>query len=216
MSARRLLAPPLAALALALPLGGCGTVGDDRPEVDATVVLGGAPQAIDAPLAAAIERGYDGAEGVHLTLRRAAGPAAGIRLLKERRADFAVVDAVALRDEPELVGVMALLNAPTGARAPLVVLATTRRRLEEDPSVAKAAVAAVLRGYEQTQVDPASSLSDLQAIFPRLDRSRLDEQLDAAQEQLFPPGRQLGALPLNDPRYDASVVPEAAATTHES
>jgi ABC-type nitrate/sulfonate/bicarbonate transport system substrate-binding protein len=214
MPARRLLAPPLAALALAL--GGCGTVGDDRPQVAATLVLAGSPQATDAPLAAAVERGYDGAEGVDLTLRPARADGAGVRALKARRADFAVVDAATLDSERELVGVMALRNAPSGARAPMVVLATTRRRLEEDPSVAKAAVAAILRGYEQTQVDPASSLSDLQAQFDGLGRGRLEQELTAAEEQLYPPGRQLGALPLNDPRYDTTVVPAAVATTHDS
>ncbi|HST38591.1 MAG TPA: hypothetical protein VLK58_03740 [Conexibacter sp.] len=209
---------PLALLLAALALGGCGTVGDDRPQVDATLVLAGPPQAQDAPLAAAVERGYDGAEGVNLTLRRprAAAPAAGVRALKARRADFAVVDVATLGSERDLVGVMALVNAPDGDRAPLVVLATTRRRLEEDPSVAKAAVAAILRGYEQTQVDPESSLSDLQAQFDGLDRNDLQAQLAAAEEQLFPPGRQIGALPLNDPRFDSSVVPAAVATTHDS
>lgn len=210
--------PFIAALACAAALaaGGCGTVGDDRPEVDATLVLAGRPQAVDAPIAAAVQRGYDGAEGVHLRLRAPRGANAGVKALQSRRADFAVLDADVLSRRRDLVGVMALTNAAGGAREPQLVLATTRRRLAEDPSVAKAAVAALLRGYDQTLTDPESSLSDLQEQFPGLDRARLHEQLTLAEEMLFPPGRQLGALPLRDPRYDTSVVPAAADTTHDS
>lgn len=209
-------ASALLVLVLAVALGGCGTVGDDRPEVDATLVLAGRPQAIDAPIAAAVQRGYDGAEGVHLRLRAPRSADAGVRALRGRRADFAVVDADVLSGSRDLVGVMALTNAAGGAREPQLVLATTRTALAENPSVAKAAVAALLRGYDQTLTDPESSLSDLQEQFPGLDRARLQQQLTLAEEMLFPPGRQIGALPLDDPRFDAGVVAEAAQTTHPS
>jgi hypothetical protein len=214
--ARRRRSTVAVGVAAALVLGGCGTVGDDRPEVDATLVLAGRPQALDAPIAAAVERGFDGAEGVHLRLRAPRGEDAGVAALLAGRADFAVLDAQRLGGERRLVGIMALTNAPGGARAPRLVLATTRTRLAEDPSVAKAAVASLLRGYEQTLTDPESSLSDLQAQFPGLNRARLQAQLATAEPMLFPPGRQLGALPLRDPRYDTSVVPAAAGTTHDS
>lgn len=205
-----------AAVVAALALTGCGTVGDDRPEVDATIVLDGQPQAYDAPIAAAAQRDFDGAEGVQLRVRRPSGEDEAIRALFRRRADFVVLDADRLTANPRLVGVMALVNAPDGDRAPRIVLATTRARLDEDPSVAKATVAALLRGYEQTQVDPESSLSDLQAEFEGLDRTALSAQYEAVEQQLFPPGRPLGALPQGDRRYDTSVVTAASKTTHPS
>ncbi len=99
--------------------------------------------------------------------------ATAIRALFRRRADFVVLDADRLTTNPRLVGVMALVNAPDGDREPRIVLATSRARLAEDPSVAKATVAALLRGYAQTQVDPESSLSDLQAEFEGLNRAAL-------------------------------------------
>jgi hypothetical protein len=111
---------------------------------------------------------------------------------------------------------MALVNAPDGDREPRIVLATSRARLAEDPSVAKATVAALLRGYAQTQVDPESSLSDLQAEFEGLNRAALTTQYEAVEQQLFPPGRPLGALPQGDRRYDTSVVAAASKTTHTS
>jgi ABC-type nitrate/sulfonate/bicarbonate transport system substrate-binding protein len=206
----------LAAVTLAVALAGCGSVGTDRPDVDATLVLAGPPQAIDAPIAAAVQRGFDGAEGVHLQLRAPHDPGAGLRALLDRRADFAVLDAAALSGQPKLVGVMALANAPGGQHQPQVVLATTRERLEEDPSVAKAAVAGILRGYDQTLTDPASSLSDLQAQFPGLDRRVLETRLPADGQRMYPPGRLQGALQQGDPRYDTSVVTAAAGTTHDS
>lgn len=205
----------LAAVA-ALALAGCGTVGDDRPEVDATIVLDGPPQAYDAPIAAAAQRDFDGAEGVQLIVRPPRGAGDGLRALSRRRADFVVLDADRLTTNPRLVGVMALVNAPDGNRAPRIVLATSRARLAEDPSVAKATVAALLRGYAQTQVDPESSLSDLQTEFEGLNRAALSTQYEAVEQQLFPPGRPLGALPQGDRRYDTSVVAAASKTTHTS
>ncbi|MDO8213281.1 hypothetical protein [Conexibacter sp. CPCC 206217] len=216
MPRQRLLHCTLLVLLAALALAGCGTVGDDRPEVDATLVLDGRPQAYDAPIAAAVQRGFDSAEGVHLRLRAPRAPGAGLRALLDDRADFAVISADQLSGQPELVGIMALTNAPTGARAPRLILTTTRERLDEDPSIAKAAVAGILRGYDQTLTDPASSLSDLQEQFPGLNRRRLEAALPAAGQAMYPPSRLQGALPLNDPRYDTSVVREAAGTTHDS
>ncbi|MDO8187171.1 hypothetical protein Q5424_07190 [Conexibacter sp. JD483] len=205
-----------AAAVAALALAGCGSVGDDRPEVDATIVLDGPPQAYDAPIAAAAQRDFDGAEGVQLRMRRPRGADEGIRALFRRRADFVVIDADRLTANPRLVGVMALVNAPDGDRAPRIVLATSRARLAEQPNVAKATVAAILRGYEQTQVDPESSLSDLQTEFEGLDRTALTAQYEAVEQQLFPPGRPLGALPQGDRRYDTTVVANASKTTHPS
>lgn len=212
----RLLAPALLAATAALALAGCaGGAGEDRPEVDATLLLDGAPDAADAGIATAVERGFDAAEGVRLTVRAVRTPGAGASALAARRADFAVVPADALADAPALVGIMALTNRGAGERAvPDLVLATTRRRLGEDPSVARSTVRALLRGYGTALADPASSVSDLQALFPRLGRARLDAQLDRLGPAIYPAGRQMGTLP-DAPQYDASIVPAAAEANRE-
>ena len=213
LRAMRLL-PLLLAAALLAGCGGAAT--SDRPELDARLVLDGRPQALDAPIATAVERGFDAAEGVHFEVRPGRSPAAGARALKAGRAEFAVLPAAALRGERELIGIMALANAPAGARAPTRVLATARAALEDDPSLARAAVRALLRSYESALTDPASSLSDLQSLFRGLDRRAIEAGFDAGEERLFPPGRQLGALPQGDPRYDAALVPAVADANHVS
>lgn len=213
----RLRATSAAAVAVAVAaLTGCaGTVGEDRPEADVTLVLPGAPSAVDAGIATAVERGFDGAEGVHLRVRppRAADPDAGARALADGRADFAVLPAAALRSRPALVGVMAITSSGAGAgQRPALVLSTTRRALEERPSVARATVRALLRGYDMALTDPASSVSDLQALFPALPRAHLDAQLDRLGGAIFPPGRQMGALP-DGPQYEPGIVTAAASAT---
>lgn len=211
----RLPRPTIAvvAAAAALALAGCGGAATpDRPELDATLILDGRPQALDAPIATAVERNFDGAEGVHFLVRPGRAPGAGSRALKNGRAEFAVLPAAALSGDDELIGIMALANEPDGDRAPTVVLAMRRSDLDEDPSLARAAARALLRSYESALTDPASSLSDLQALFPGLDRGAIEREFEAGEEQLFPPGRQLGALPQGDPRYDAALVPAVAST----
>ncbi|MBB4664122.1 hypothetical protein [Conexibacter arvalis] len=203
--------------ALALAAAGCGGAATpDRPELDARLVLAGRPRALDAPIATAVERNFDGAEGVHFAVEPGRSPGAGARALKDGRAEFAAVPARALTDDDELIGIMALANEPDGERAPTLVLATRRSALEDDPALARAAVRALLRSYESALTDPASSLSDLQALFPGLDRGRIERAFDAGATRLFPPGRQLGALPQDDRRYDAGLVPAAAKTNHVS
>lgn len=206
----------LTAAGLALATAGCGGASTpDRPELEATLVLAGRPQALDAPIATAVERGFDGAEGVHFLVRAGRTPDAGLRALQRGRAEFAVLPAADLTGRRDLIGIMALANEPDGDRAPTVVLATDRSDLDDDPSLGRAAVRALLRSYESAMTDPASSLSDLQALFPGLDRRAIERAFSAGEEQLFPPGRQLGALPQGDPRYDSGLV-QAVANTNSS
>lgn len=206
-----------AGAALALASAGCGGAATpDRPELEARLVLAGRAQALDAPIATSVERGFDGAEGVHFVVRQGRSPTAGAAAVKAGRAEFAAVPAEQLRGDRSLVGIMALANEPDGDRAPTVVLAADRSDVEDDPSLARAAVRALLRSYESALTDPASSLSDLQAMFPGLNRRQLEADFDAGEAQLFPPGRQLGALPQGDPRYDAAMVPAVAGTNHTS
>lgn len=212
--------PAAAATAVALAalaLAGCGTVGDDRPEVEATLILDGAPDAADAGIATAVERGFDSAEGVHLRVRPARTADAGVRALANRRAELAVLPADALAREPDLVGIMAITNRGTaGSPRPDLVLATTRKRFDEDPSVARATVRALLRGYATAETDPASSVSDLQALFPsnRTPRASLDAQLDRLGPSIYPAGRQMGALP-DAPQYEPGLVGAAAQSNEE-
>lgn len=208
---------PLIAAVAALALAGCGTVGEDRPEIEATLLLDGAPDAADTGIATAVERNFDGAEGVHLQVRPTRAPGAGARSLLAGRAELAVVPAATLVAHRELVGIMAITNrGPASAPRPELVLATTRARLDADPSVARATVRALLRGYDSALTDPASSLTDVQELFPALrkDRATLAVQLDRLGPSIYPAGRQMGALP-DAPQYEPRLVPAAAAANRE-
>ena len=118
MPVRRLSA--LLAAVVAVLAGGCAPRGDeDRPEQSAALMLDGRADAIDTGIFLAVARDYDGAEGVALRLLRPAAPADGVRALAAGRARFAVLDiedlALARRRGRDLVGVMALVQAPLGA-----------------------------------------------------------------------------------------------------
>ena len=99
-------------------LAGCGTTAPDRPNVSATLVLAGAPSAVDVGIYVAAARGYDDAEGVGLRIRPATTPATGVRRLRSGSATFAVLDihdlAIARARGDDLVGVMAILQLPVG------------------------------------------------------------------------------------------------------
>jgi putative hydroxymethylpyrimidine transport system substrate-binding protein len=62
---------------------------------------------------------------------------------------------------------------------PELVLCVTRRTLDEQRPVIRATIRALRRGYEETQNDPDSAISALQAANPDLDRDAADAQLDA-------------------------------------
>jgi ABC-type nitrate/sulfonate/bicarbonate transport system substrate-binding protein len=77
---------------------------------------------------------------------------------------------------------------------PELVLVTTGSRLRQDPSVARATVAALVRGYGTASDDPAGSLSDLQSRVPGLDRTLLRAEMDALAPAISPPDGQIGRL----------------------
>jgi len=62
---------------------------------------------------------------------------------------------------------------------PELVLTTTRRTLDEDASVVRAAAAAIARGYDFTLTDPESSAQDLIERNRGLDRAQVMAELDA-------------------------------------
>jgi putative hydroxymethylpyrimidine transport system substrate-binding protein len=116
--ARRLaLAVLLAALGLAA--GGCAGGGDGVPDASPTLELDGPPSAVDAGLYLALQRDYDGDEGLDVRVRTPASPADSVRRLLDGRAQLALLDIHDLaraRDRGrDLVGVMALVQRPLAA-----------------------------------------------------------------------------------------------------
>jgi putative hydroxymethylpyrimidine transport system substrate-binding protein len=111
------LAPLLAALALAV--AGCGEAGGGIPNASATLELDGAPSAIDAGLYLALQRDYDGDEGLELRVRTPSSKSDAVRRLLDGRAQLALLDIHDLaraRDRGrDLVGVMALVQRPLAA-----------------------------------------------------------------------------------------------------
>jgi ABC-type nitrate/sulfonate/bicarbonate transport system substrate-binding protein len=82
---------------------------------------------------------------------------------------------------------------------PELVLTTTQKTLNRDPSLVEEAVEATRRGYEFTVDDPSKALDDLVAEVPSLDRGDQKEQLRVLLPDLHP-------LP-----FDSSVLREWAA-----
>jgi ABC-type nitrate/sulfonate/bicarbonate transport system substrate-binding protein len=112
----------LAALAAGLAAsacGGTGVVGEDLPHQEATLVLDRPPEAVQAGIYLAAERGFDRGEGVTLRMRRRAGASAR-RSLSAGRADAAILGLHELAaaqgdDDRDLVAVMALVQRPLKA-----------------------------------------------------------------------------------------------------
>lgn len=69
---------------------------------------------------------------------------------------------------------------------PELVLATSRRTLEEDPELVDAVVAATRRGYGFAEKDPDAALGDLLAADPSLDRADQKAQMNALLPVLAP------------------------------
>jgi ABC-type nitrate/sulfonate/bicarbonate transport system substrate-binding protein len=195
---RRLHLPLLIVLgAAALAVAGCG--GDEtlaRPEKAARLVLDGPPSAVHAGIALADERDFDGAEGVHLTVRPPSASAKPVRQLVSDRATFAVLDldelARARARGRDVVAVMGLVQRPaTGV--PTLVLAVSRRTLDDDLPVVRAGVRALRRGYEEALVDPESAISALAALGAE-DRVRLTREFDAVAPRFTAGVRRFGDL----------------------
>ncbi len=117
---RRLL-PLLALLLAAALLAGCGSgsSNDERPEADATLMLDFTPNAAHAGIYTAVARGFDDAEGVHLSVRVPGSSTDAVKLLLSGRAQFAVMDihdlALAGARGRDLVAVMSIVQRPLAA-----------------------------------------------------------------------------------------------------
>jgi ABC-type nitrate/sulfonate/bicarbonate transport system substrate-binding protein len=157
-------------LVAALLLGGCGTTGaTDRTDADLTLLLGSPPTGVHAGIFLAVERGYDEAEGIKLTVRRSGD--AG-KLLHAGRVQAAILDAPA----PGTVCVMAITQTPKPGHF-VCVLRTT---LEDHKAEVTALIRTLQRGYTEAIADPESAVQAMLTRAGGLDQQKIAEQLDAA------------------------------------
>jgi putative hydroxymethylpyrimidine transport system substrate-binding protein len=112
---------PLLVLALVAALGvaGCSRASEDRPNASARLVLDFQPNAVHAGIYLALERDYDDAEGVTLSVAAPSSSTDSVKLLLSGRAQFAILDihdlALAREKGRDVVGVMALVQRPLAA-----------------------------------------------------------------------------------------------------
>jgi len=142
-SCSRLAAPLVAAvLALAACGGGAGGSGASgssatsgaaaataaRPAVPATLALDFTPNAVHAPIYAAVREGFDRRHGVRLRIREPGSSPNSLALLTSGRVDVGILDihdlALARERGIDVVGVAALVQRPLAA---LIAQASVRR-----------------------------------------------------------------------------------------
>jgi putative hydroxymethylpyrimidine transport system substrate-binding protein len=120
---RRRMARPriLVALAIvaALVVAGCSGGSEDRPEQSASLVLDFQPNAVHAGIYLTLQRDFDGAEGVTLSVAAPSSSTDSVKLLLSARARFAILDihdlALAREKGRDVVAVMALVQRPLAA-----------------------------------------------------------------------------------------------------
>jgi ABC-type nitrate/sulfonate/bicarbonate transport system substrate-binding protein len=117
--ARPRLLPLLLLVAAVLAVAGCSQGSEDRPDQNATLVLDFQPNAVHAGIYLALERDYDGAEGVTLRVQAPSSSTDSVKLLLSGRAQFAILDihdlALAREKGRDIVGVMAVVQVPLAA-----------------------------------------------------------------------------------------------------
>jgi putative hydroxymethylpyrimidine transport system substrate-binding protein len=113
---RALLALALVAAAV---VAGCSRTSEDRPNQSAKLVLDFQPNAVHAGIYLALERDFDDAEGVTLSVAAPSSSTDSVKLLLSGRAQFAILDihdlALAREKGRDIVGVMALVQVPLAA-----------------------------------------------------------------------------------------------------
>jgi NitT/TauT family transport system substrate-binding protein/putative hydroxymethylpyrimidine transport system substrate-binding protein len=131
----RSLALAVAVVAAAV-LGACGGGGDDgggrtapaRAAAPATIALDFTPNAVHAPIYAAVREGLDRRHGVALRIREPGSSPNSLALLTSGRVDVGILDihdlAIARQQGVDVVGVAALVQKPLAA---LVARASIRR-----------------------------------------------------------------------------------------
>lgn len=109
----------LLAATLCVVVGCGGVTGTDRPDEDATLLLDFAPNAVHAGIYLATQRGFDGAEGVRLRVRKPGASTDALKLLEAGRVDLAILDihdlGLARERGRDVVGVMAVVQQPLAA-----------------------------------------------------------------------------------------------------
>jgi NitT/TauT family transport system substrate-binding protein/putative hydroxymethylpyrimidine transport system substrate-binding protein len=104
--------------AAALGLVACGGGGQNRA-TPATVALDFTPNAVHAPIYAAVRKGYDRRHGVRIRIRPPGSAPDSLKLLASGRADIAVLDihdlGLARERGKDFVGVGALVQRPLAA-----------------------------------------------------------------------------------------------------
>ena len=107
------------ALAAAFAATGCSRGSEDRPNQSAKLVLDFQPNAVHAGIYLALERDFDGAEGVDLSVAAPSSSTDSVKLLLAGRAQFAILDihdlALAREKGRDIVGVMAFVQRPLAA-----------------------------------------------------------------------------------------------------
>src|SRR5205809_992656 len=137
---RALVALLLAATACAA-IAGCGNNASSgtAPGESATLVLDFTPNAVHSGIYLALERDYDGAQGVRLQVQVPSSSTDSVKLLLGGRAQFAILDihdlAIAREKGRDVVGVMPLVERPLAA-----VLAQLAIRRPRDLEGRKASV----------------------------------------------------------------------------
>jgi putative hydroxymethylpyrimidine transport system substrate-binding protein len=124
----------------------------------------------------------DAVEAVTIGFNAVASLAAG---KVDAATGFWNAEAIALRRQgvPTRVFKVDEFGAPP---YPELILATSRKTLENDPKLVESMIAATRRGYEFTEAHPSQSLDDLLAANPELEEGDQKAQLDALLPVLQP------------------------------
>jgi NitT/TauT family transport system substrate-binding protein/putative hydroxymethylpyrimidine transport system substrate-binding protein len=144
---------PILVLAACAALLGCGEGDDAAAPAPVTLGLDFTPNAVHAPIYAAVREGFDTRHGVAITIRPPGSAPDSLRLLASGRADVAVLDihdlGLARERGADVVGVGALVQRPLAA---IIARAGVRRPrdlegrrvgvsgLPSDPAVLRAVV----------------------------------------------------------------------------
>jgi NitT/TauT family transport system substrate-binding protein/putative hydroxymethylpyrimidine transport system substrate-binding protein len=109
----------IAATLLALAAGGCGNDASSRNVQPVTLALDFTPNAVHAPIYAAVRRGYDRAAGLRIRIRPPGSAPDSLKLLAAGKVDLAVLDihdlGLARERGQDFVGVGALVQRPLAA-----------------------------------------------------------------------------------------------------
>src|SRR5688572_8941393 len=108
-----------ALLAAAVPMAGCGDDDAETAAARVTLALDFTPNAVHAPVYAAVREGFDREHGVDIEIRPPGSSPDSLKLLESGRADVGILDihdlGLARERGADLVGVGALVQRPLAA-----------------------------------------------------------------------------------------------------